>query len=139
MAATIVYHDRSLVIEKAVAQGDGLWITLEDLEKLTGWTLKPEGVCKGEVCVPIPRGRESEFLRADQSLNLAALSRLQGETVIHSDDPSVWVFSEPAEKSQSRLQSLEAPDFALPDLDGRLHRLSDYRGNKVFLFAWASW
>jgi peroxiredoxin len=32
-----------------------------------------------------------------------------------------------------------APDFTLPDLDGRMHSLSDYRGKKVFLLAWASW
>ena len=39
----------------------------------------------------------------------------------------------------SRLRSGEAPDFALPDLSGRMHRLSDYRGKKVLLYAWASW
>jgi len=37
------------------------------------------------------------------------------------------------------LASLEAPDFALPDLVGRTHRLSDHRGGKVLLVAWASW
>jgi hypothetical protein len=37
------------------------------------------------------------------------------------------------------LASLEAPDFALPDLDGRMHRLTDHRGRKVFLIAYASW
>jgi hypothetical protein len=37
------------------------------------------------------------------------------------------------------LASLEAPDFALPDLAGRLHRLSEHRGRKVLLVAWASW
>ena len=62
-----------------------------------------------------------------------------GETVVHSDDLSAWVFSEPASKLGGRLRSLQAPDFELPDLDGRTHRLSDYIGNKVFLFAWASW
>jgi hypothetical protein len=38
-----------------------------------------------------------------------------------------------------RLLSLEAPDFALPDLDGRLHTLAEQRGKKVFLVAYASW
>ncbi|MCC7122956.1 MAG: redoxin domain-containing protein [Gammaproteobacteria bacterium] len=37
------------------------------------------------------------------------------------------------------MMSLEAPDFTLPDLDGRLHSLSDYRGKKVFLFSWGSY
>jgi hypothetical protein len=34
--------------------------------------------------------------------------------------------------------SVEAPDFTLPDLDGRMHSLSDYRGRKVVLLTWAS-
>jgi len=33
----------------------------------------------------------------------------------------------------------EAPDFALPSLDGNPIKLSDYRGKKVVLFMWASW
>ena len=37
------------------------------------------------------------------------------------------------------LASLEAPDFTLPDLDGRLHSLSQHRGKKVLLVAYASW
>jgi hypothetical protein len=37
------------------------------------------------------------------------------------------------------LSSLEAPDFTLPDLDGRLHALSAYRGQKILLVAYASW
>jgi peroxiredoxin len=32
-----------------------------------------------------------------------------------------------------------APDFALRDLDGDLVRLSDHRGNVVFVNFWASW
>jgi hypothetical protein len=37
------------------------------------------------------------------------------------------------------LASLEAPDFTLPDLDGRLHSLSAHRGKKILLVAYASW
>lgn len=31
------------------------------------------------------------------------------------------------------------PALALPDLDGKLHPLSDYRGHRVLLNFWASW
>jgi hypothetical protein len=39
----------------------------------------------------------------------------------------------------ARLASLEAPDFTLPDLEGRLHSLAQHRGQKVFLVAYGSW
>jgi hypothetical protein len=39
----------------------------------------------------------------------------------------------------ARLRSLEAPDFQLPDLNGRPHSLVAHRGRKVFLVAWSSW
>jgi peroxiredoxin len=32
-----------------------------------------------------------------------------------------------------------APDFALPDIHGKLHRLSDYRGRPVIVNFWATW
>ena len=44
-----------------------------------------------------------------------------------------------ARERGERLASLEAPDFELPDLSGQLHRLSDQRGKKVLLIAYASW
>jgi peroxiredoxin len=33
----------------------------------------------------------------------------------------------------------EAADFELSDLDGKVHRLSDYRGQIVFLNMWTTW
>lgn len=32
-----------------------------------------------------------------------------------------------------------APEFSLPDLDGRPVKLSDLRGKVVLLFYWATW
>jgi cytochrome oxidase Cu insertion factor (SCO1/SenC/PrrC family) len=36
-------------------------------------------------------------------------------------------------------QPKPAPDFALPDLRGRMQALSEYRGKVVLLFFWATW
>jgi AhpC/TSA family len=44
-----------------------------------------------------------------------------------------------AQARAARLASLQAPDFTLPDLDGRPHSLSQHRGKKVLLIAYASW
>jgi len=35
--------------------------------------------------------------------------------------------------------AVPAPDFELPDTDGRMHRLSAYRGKTVILNFWATW
>ena len=42
-------------------------------------------------------------------------------------------------QQSSHRTGFPAPDFALPDLSGRLHQLSDYQGRIVFLNLWATW
>ena len=37
------------------------------------------------------------------------------------------------------LESRVAPDFSVPDRQGRNVRLSDFRGKKVLVVTWASW
>ena len=32
-----------------------------------------------------------------------------------------------------------APDIALPSIDGRTLRFSDFRGKRLLVFMWASW
>ena len=40
--------------EHKVTTRNGLWMSAADAEKVTGWTLKPEGMCRDERCVPLP-------------------------------------------------------------------------------------
>jgi hypothetical protein len=140
MSFTVIFGDRAPVKVDAVAEGGNLWIDGSDLEAISGWELKPEGICKGEVCVPIPQGRSADFSRdAGKRFNLAALGTLLEQPLVHDNKNSVWYFGEAASTRRHTMASLDAPDFELPDLDGKLHRLSDYRGKKVLLSAWASW
>ena len=61
------------------------------------------------------------------------------QTIIRDDAHGVWSIADAAAARRADLETLRAPDFTLPDLDGRTHRLSDHRGRKVFLVSWASW
>jgi hypothetical protein len=140
MATDIIYGGRVSEIGGAKAEGDDLWLSNADLKRASGWELKPEGACMGDVCIPIPPGRASEFVRDDRrGFNLAALARYLGQPVVHDDKNRAWYFGEAAATRRASFASLQAPDFELPDLDGKMHRLSDYRGKKVLLAAWASW
>src|SRR5260221_8526962 len=139
MVGTLLINNRAAVeTPDATAESENLWLPLPTLEERTGWALKPEGACRGEICVPLPRGREREFSQ-DGRFNITALARHLNQPIVRDAEGSVWAIGESAGTRQSALQSLEAPDFTLPDLDGRMHSLSDYRGKKVFLVSWASW
>ncbi len=123
--------------------GDALWLAISEVEAATGWSLKPEGFCQDDLCTPIPPGHESQYVRDDSpgkgAVNVAAFWRRMEWPALHDGAGSVWMLGEPASARAARLESLQAPDFTLPDLDGKLHSLSDHRGKKVFLTTWASW
>ena len=125
-------------VAAASGGGDQLWLLEDDVADATGWTLKPEGLCRGPVCVPVPPGREDAFVRGAE-VNVVAFWRHMGKPTLHDAAGETWVLGEDAGERTAQLMSLEAPDFTLPDLAGRMHSLSDYRGKKVFLSTWASW
>ncbi len=117
---------------------DELWTGATDLERATGWTLKPEGLCRNEVCrVVAPSDRE--HLIDGEAVCASRLWETLGRPVLHDEAHSVWMLGEAAADRGRSLESLEAPDFTLPDLTGKLHSLSDFRGKKVLLATWASW
>ena len=140
--ATVIYDD---VVTEVSAQADAgeLWISTSDLDRLAGLELKRQGICRGEICYPLPPASpgQSEFLRDEAGhswFNLTSFALLTGQAVAHDASRSTWYFGVRPDQRQ-QLSSLEAPDFTLPDIDGKLHSLSDFRGKKVFLVTWASW
>jgi hypothetical protein len=120
--------------EYKVSTRDGLWMSAADAEKVTGWALKPEGMCRDELCVPL-----RDDTRCDGKVDIAAFWRALGHPVVSDTRGEVWVLGTAADSRTAALAGLEAPDFALPDLSGVQHRLSELRGKKVFLTTWASW
>lgn len=138
MVTVALTESGEFTLPEAAVSGEALWLVARDAEAVTGWVVKAEGLCKGEVCVPLPAGREQDFVR-DARVNVAALWRHLGQPVVHCARGDVWVLGRSAQDRAAALASLEAPDFTLPDASGRLHSLADYRGKKVLLVTWASW
>jgi hypothetical protein len=118
--------------------GSMLWMTTDEVTNATGWVLKPEGLCKDDVCVPVPAGRQDEFVR-DGKVNLSEFWAHMGKVATSTDSGDVWFLGEGAQARNDALLSLQAPDFTLPDFSGKLHSLSDFRRKRVLLITWASW
>jgi len=102
-------------------------LTAEQFEAGTGWEIKPEGACKGEVCVPLDRGETFRVEPTAERLRMA---------LVHDADEGLWSIG-PESLGDRALVTAEAPELVLPDLDGNEFRLSSLRGQKVVLVAWA--
>jgi hypothetical protein len=98
------------------------------LEQATGWSLKPEGLCRDDLCVIVPDdGRDDPV----------ALWQRVGWPVVTSGDDAY--LGEGAAMRADALLGTVAPDFTLRDIDGVEHSLSDHRGTKVLIASWAPW
>ena len=106
------------------------------LEQTLGWTLKPEGLCRGEVCVPV---RDTAALVRDDGIDLAAFADAVGQPLALNLDERAAALGTRAGDRAEILDTGYAPDFTLPDLDGKMHSLSEHRGKKVLLIVYASW
>ena len=99
----------------------------------TGWEAKPEGMCRGEVCVPAPGARH-----ADGSIDVERVSARLGMPLVHDDEHGVWALG-PATVGGRALDSAVASDPPLLARDGSTFRLSSLHGREVVLVAWASY
>lgn len=112
---------------------DRLDIDLDELQSRTGWSIKPQGACKGDLCVPLPE----EARTTDGRAMADVLAGRLGMPLVHDEGSGLWALG--PEGGGRALTTAEAPDVILPDLDGNPFSLASLRGQKVLLVAWASW
>ena len=139
-AVTVLASETSLQIPVALVDGEQLWVPAKDVSAITGFELKPQGLCAGDTCIPIPP--DAGWTVARDGTTYFSVTRFAGKVdqVFAVDaGQKVWSFTLVPSKQTSRLLAGEAPDFVLPDRDGKPVRLSDFRGKKVLLLTWASW
>jgi peroxiredoxin len=112
----------------------GTWLSADDISRATGWTVKPEGLCRDATCIPL-----APDLRRNERVDIAAVWRQQGHPVLRDAEGEVLLLGTGAAERQQNLAGLMAPDFTLPDVNGTPRTLSTLRGKKVLLASWASW
>src|SRR5881398_1594924 len=138
----VIYDGVATQVSESPNSSNDLWITTNDLARATRFVIKPQGVCRDELCFPLPHNRKAEFISkqgATTWFNLSEFAKLIRQPVVTDQKNGVWYFGARAAEQSGYLASLEAPNFTLPDLNGKLHSLADFRGKKVLLVTWASW
>jgi hypothetical protein len=108
-----------------------LSVDAQEFEQRTGWGIKPEGACKGEVCVPLPP------MTGTAQVDARVLAERLSMPLLHDEVYDVWCLG--PEAGGRVLSSAVLPDIVLPDLEGKPFALRELRGQKVLLVAWASW
>jgi hypothetical protein len=105
-------------------------VPIAEFESRTGWQLKPEGACRGPVCVPLglPLGAAG--------IDLRVVAERLAMPLVHDEAAGLWALGPPAGPA---LEGAMAPDLSLPDWRGATFSLSSLRGSKVLVVAWAPW
>jgi hypothetical protein len=98
----------------------------------TGWEIKPEGACRDDRCVPLPR-----HAIKDGRLDVEAVAERMGMPLVADEAHGLWSLG--PQSGGRMLDSAVAPDLVLPDWRGQEFRLESLRGLKVLLVCWASW
>lgn len=112
-----------------------LTVDSDAFEAGTGWAIKPEGACRGEVCVPLPAAART----ADGRVDVNVVAERLGMPVVTDRDRGLSALGRETATTGRVLTTAVAPELALPDAEGKPFRLASLRGKKVVLIAWASW
>jgi hypothetical protein len=106
-----------------------LTINKSDFETGTGWKIKAEGACKGNICIPIDD-------TSDDQIDVKRISQRMNLPLVEEAAAQLWALG-PDSIGGRTLISAEAPDLRLPDLTGKEFSLASLRGKKVLIYAWA--
>ncbi len=113
-------------------------VTRAQFEAGTGWELKAEGACKGDVCIPLT---EPSAGGPDDLVDAMSLAEQMGLPLV-VDEPSGLTAIGPESIGARTLATVDAPELTLPDhrnpaAEPEEFSLSSLRGRKVIMVAWS--
>jgi hypothetical protein len=108
---------------------DGHPIDADVFARRTGWSIRPEGACKDDTCIPLP----------DRPVTAQSLSERLGMAIATSPGNDVIALGPPSIGGRA-LDSVTVPhDLDFLDFDDNTVRLRDVRGSRTVLVSWAPW
>jgi hypothetical protein len=136
-STTVLYQGKAVTLSDT-GNGEGLLIRPEDLSRVNGFELKPEGACFKDMCIPM---NDDLLVEQDgrQWFDLTAFADLLGQPYVADTESRVWSFAEIPAKREGMLVNAMAPEFEVTDRQGKVVRLADYKGKKALIVTWSSW
>lgn len=119
-------------------RSDGRYVDAADLSAATGWELKPVGLCRGDVCVPLFGRVVADPGRTDR-LDLLAWAEALGLLLAYDEHEGVAALAPSAAARHQEVGDGRAPSLELRDVDGNPVSFDDQSGHKRVLVTWASW
>ena len=129
---TLIYAGRPPYRTTAPAAGDDLWLASDELAAATGWKLEPQGLCRGDACVPMPPDRKRDWIDEGRGqLDFAAFAKHLGEPALHDSGHGAWSFGPAVSGKEGTGREMgsgpvPAPDFSLPVLQKGMGSLLCY-------------
>ena len=120
----------------AHTSGDAVLLRADALNAAIGWQLKPEGLCRDDLCVPVAL---DVAIERDGFVDLVAVAALLQRPIVVDADAQVIAIGVRRPERRDALVGKQLPSFELPDVDGSMHSSADWRGRKTLLAAFASW
>jgi hypothetical protein len=136
-STTVLYQGKAVTLSDT-GNGEGLLIRPEDLSRVNGFELKPEGACFKDMCIPM---NDDLLVEQDgrQWFDLTAFADLLGQPYVADRESRVWSFAEIPAKREGMLVDAMAPEFEVTDRQGKVVRLADFKGKKALIVTWSSW
>lgn len=136
-STTVLYQGNTVTLD-VTGPGDRLLVKPDDLERVNGFALKPEGACFRDMCVPI---NNNLLIEADGErwFDVTAFADLLDQPYVADIENRVWSFAEIPAKRESTMVDAMVPDIEVKDREGNVIRLADLKGKKALIVTWSSW
>jgi hypothetical protein len=113
-----------------------LRVPVTEFTELTGWEAKPEGMCRGELCVPAPGALDNGMVNVE-----AAAGKL-GMPLVHEPAHGVWALGVSTATGRALTSAKAVFPSSLIDgtsNDNTTFDFTSLRGRRMIMVAWASW
>ena len=111
----------------------GTQLSVPEFLAATGWEAKPEGLCRGELCVPAPGALNNGVV------DVTVAAKKLGMPLVHDVPHNIWALGVATATGRALASAKAFFPSSLIDAMGRTFDFNSLRGRRIIMVAWASW